>query len=47
MVNLHWTSQQFYDADYYELMALLGAKEKDKRIADPMDLMKAVRSEQK
>lgn len=42
IINLHWTTEQFDETDYYRLMQVFNAKEKKDRQLDPLDLMKQV-----
>lgn len=40
LMNLHWSLDQFYDTDYFELMEVLNAKEEKDRLVDPLSLFK-------
>ncbi len=42
IINLHWTTEQFDETDYYRLMQVFNAKEKKDRQLDPLELMKQV-----
>lgn len=39
LVNLHWTLDQYENADFYDLQRVLGAKDKDNRVVDPLSLI--------
>lgn len=36
--NLHWSLEDFMNADFYELQAVLGAEEVKERVQDPLAL---------
>lgn len=39
LVNLHWTLEQYENADFYDLQRVLNAKGKDNRQVDPLSLI--------
>ncbi|EFD87505.1 hypothetical protein ACFIUV_08370 [Oenococcus oeni] len=41
LTNLHWSLDEFYETDYFELITVLNAKEKKERVVDPLELFKS------
>ncbi|WP_258457777.1 hypothetical protein [Schleiferilactobacillus harbinensis] len=47
MVNMHWTSDQFWNADYFGLMELLNAKPEKDRPVDPGQMFEQYKQQEK
>ncbi|MCT2909766.1 hypothetical protein EFT87_14030 [Schleiferilactobacillus harbinensis] len=47
MINQHWTSDQFWNADYFGLMELLNAKPKKDRPIDPGKMFEQYKQQEK
>ncbi len=45
-MNLHWSIEQFDNADYYELSRILQAKERSERAVDPLTSILGIRAAQ-
>lgn len=43
IVYFHWTMQDFDNADHYELLETLSAKEKKDRVVDPLAFVQSIR----
>lgn len=39
LLNLHWTLEQYDNADFYDLQRVLNAKEEKDRTVDPLSLL--------
>ncbi|BAP85954.1 hypothetical protein LOOC260_114180 [Paucilactobacillus hokkaidonensis JCM 18461] len=39
LLNMHWTLDQYEQADYFALNEILSAKDKKDRVVDPMSLI--------
>lgn len=39
LLNLHWTLEQYDNADFYDLQRVLNAKEEKDREVNPLDLL--------
>ncbi|QBX16211.1 hypothetical protein Javan237_0013 [Streptococcus phage Javan237] len=39
MINFGWTIEEYNNADYYDFMEILSAKEVKDRVVDPMSLL--------
>lgn len=46
LADLHWTSDQFWDADFFGLMELLNAKPKKDRPIDPGKMWEQYKNKQ-
>jgi hypothetical protein len=46
ITNLHWSIEQFDNADYYELARILRAKDRKDRPADPTTAILHIRAAQ-
>ena len=46
ITNLHWSIEQFDNADYYELSRILQAKERSERPVDPITSIIGIRAAQ-
>ncbi|WP_235808970.1 hypothetical protein [Schleiferilactobacillus harbinensis] len=47
MVNMHWTSDQFWNADYFGLMELISAKPEKDRLVDPGKMFEQYQKQEK
>ncbi|WKF86026.1 hypothetical protein [Lacticaseibacillus pantheris] len=46
LTNLHWTPDQFDDADYFRVMEILAARPAKDRPVDPMQFVKQIQNGQ-